>query len=91
MSDRDAMAVKIARIAQLLAEAAHKHPKDSWVPLAQALVPDLASRYTPPCPGRFNEQPHCDEAHQHGLKCGNPADVCTLCKKTNAEHRAFRY
>ena len=78
-------------ILELLAEAAYKHPEDSWVPLAKELVPDLTRHYTPPCPGHFDERPSCDEYHQHGLKCGRPEAICTLCKKTNAEHRAFRY
>jgi len=87
MSDTSALAVKLARVTRLLAEAAWRHPADPWVVRARELVGNLDSHFVPPCPGSFKEQPHCDEAHQHGLKCGNPADVCTMCHKTNAEHR----
>ena len=90
MGDSSALAVKLARVTQLLAEAAYKHPDDSWVPLAKQLVPNLADHYTPPCSGQFGFTT-CSENHLHGLKCGAPKDICTLCGKTNAEHRQFRY
>jgi hypothetical protein len=82
--------VKPAEVLALLAEAAYKHPEDSWVPLAKRLVPDLGDHYTPPCEGQFGFT-SCCEFHQHGLKCSDPKDVCILCGKTNAEHRTFRY
>ncbi len=75
------------QLVSLLAEAAYRHPDESWAKRAKELIPDLASRYTPPCPGKFDVPPRCDDYHAHSLICGDPKDVCMLCGKTNAEHR----
>jgi hypothetical protein len=83
--------VKPAEVLALLAEAAYKHPKDSWVPLAKQLVPDLADYYTSPCPGVFMPATSCREFHVHTLWCFDPRAKCLKCGKTNAEHRTFRY
>lgn len=74
-------------VLSLLAEAAWLHPGAPWVARAESLVPDLASHFTPPCSGDFRTSPHCDEAHAHGLHCGDTADVCAACGKTNGQHR----
>ncbi len=87
-TDRSAMAVKLELVLRLLAEAAWRHPDEGWARRAEAMVPGFRGRFTPPCAGEFDARVNCDEAHLHSLYCGNPDDVCTLCRKTNAEHRA---
>ncbi len=91
-SDRAALAVKCARLEQLLAEAVWRHGREvnaqGWVRRARELVPNLEAHFTPPCLGWFTVGASCDEAHAHGLECGSPSDVCERCGKTNAEHRA---
>lgn len=71
----------------LLAEAAWNHEEEGWAKRAKVLVPDLESRFTPPCHGEF-ARVFCDEYHQHTLKCFDPAELCMLCGTTNREHRA---
>lgn len=78
------------RLRALLAEAAYQNPDAAWAKHAKELIPDLEQYYTPPCPGEFDVPPRCDDMHLHGLKCGDPADVCKLCGRTNAEHRKER-
>ncbi|MCC6405373.1 MAG: hypothetical protein IT405_03225 [Candidatus Yanofskybacteria bacterium] len=85
--DWDAVYTAAEEALGLLAQAAYQHPDDEWAKSANALVPDLARHYSPPCPGKFNEPPFCDEYHVHRVGCGRPMDVCTLCGKINAEHR----
>ncbi len=76
--------VKPAEVLKLLAVAAWRHPNDGWARRAKEIIPNLESYL--PCPGEFRFT-SCCEFHQHKLECGNPTDVCTLCRKTNAEHR----
>lgn len=72
---------------ELLAQAAYEHPGEVWAVRAQELICDWAVNNPLLCPGYFNNPPQCDDMHAHGLKCGNPSDVCKRCGKTNADHR----
>ncbi len=82
--------VRPADVLKLLAEAVWRLDEDAYaqglIRRAKELVPNLESHFTPPCPGQFGFT-SCCEYHQHGLDCGNPEDVCTLCQRTNQEHR----
>jgi hypothetical protein len=79
--------IRIVQLKRLLAEAAWRHPEDAWIKRAEALFPGFRYQFIPPCKGHFDASPQCDEAHAHGLRCGNESDICTRCGRTNAEHR----
>ena len=79
--------ISIVQLKRLLAEAAWRHPQDSWIKRAEALFPSFQYQFTPPCPGDFRMSPHCDENHAHGLRCGNESDICARCGSTNGWHR----
>ena len=90
--DVTTLAIDLARVKALLAEAAWRLRDDErargWRRRVLLTMPHPQNHFTPPCPGQFNASSKCDEAHAHSLNCGDPMDVCVLCRRTNAEHRA---
>ncbi len=80
------MGISHNELVAFLAEAAYNHSDDVWAKRVVERIPDLAQRYTPPCPGYFDTTAVCVEYHSHTLDCGAPMDICKKCGKINAEH-----